>query len=312
MKKRYYVLLALALAFCAVAILIAPQRYAECCLRGFLTWATCVLPSLFPFMIITLLFIKFGFSQKIAKPFEKVAKFFNLPPVALSCAIMSLASGYPAGSKMIKEYYDGKAITESDAQKLSVLCATAGPTFVIGSVGASVFGDAGVGLKIYLFHALSSVIIALIFAIKSKERAKNLLFLPQHSQNAFYDAFYGAVISVAVAGGFIAFFSCVAQIVQDYGLLFPVEFLLSPLLGNDCARAFAVGLVELTSGCKALATTNSPLAVPLCTFLVSMGGLSVLAQQVCYLRPCKVKIKSFLYVKVMQSALAFLLTLCFA
>ena len=311
MKKRYYVLLSIALSLCAVTILVAPQRYAECCLRGFLTWATCVLPSLFPFMIITLLFIKLGFSQKIAKPFARLAKLVNLSPVALSCAVMSIATGYPAGSKMIKEYYDGKAITESDAQKMSVLCATAGPTFVIGGVGANVFGDASVGLKIYLIHALSSVIIALIFSVKSKDSAKNRLFLPERSQNALYDAFYGAVISVAVAGGFIAFFSCVAQIAQDFNLLFPVEFLLCPLLDSDGARAFAMGLVELTGGCKALASANTTLAVPLCTFLISMGGSSVVAQQVCYLRPCKVKIKSFLYVKFLQSAVAFLIALCF-
>ncbi|MDE6790118.1 MAG: hypothetical protein K2J61_00180, partial [Clostridia bacterium] len=51
------------------AVLIAfPDRYLTVCFQGICLWAEGVLPSLFPFMVITLLLIKMGAAQKAAKP----------------------------------------------------------------------------------------------------------------------------------------------------------------------------------------------------------------------------------------------------
>ncbi|MDE7400810.1 MAG: hypothetical protein K2N17_02020, partial [Clostridia bacterium] len=73
------------IAVCAVLIffgagLIAfPDRYLSGCFAGICLWAECVLPSLFPFMVITLLLIKMGAAQKAAKPFAGLSKKLKLP-----------------------------------------------------------------------------------------------------------------------------------------------------------------------------------------------------------------------------------------
>ena len=57
-RKVKFATLCFALVFLAGAIIIFPERYINCCFRGFALWAECVLPSLFPFMVITLILIK--------------------------------------------------------------------------------------------------------------------------------------------------------------------------------------------------------------------------------------------------------------
>ncbi|HBN12428.1 MAG TPA: hypothetical protein DD415_02320, partial [Clostridiales bacterium] len=64
--------LCLALTFLAGAIVIYPERYVTCCFQGFAMWAECVLPSLFPFMVITLILIKSGAADKASLPLKKV------------------------------------------------------------------------------------------------------------------------------------------------------------------------------------------------------------------------------------------------
>lgn len=308
MKKRYIPFVA-TLTFLAVAIIISPDKYAGRCLFGFTTWATCVLPSLFPFMIITLLFVKLGVADAIAHPFRRITNFFNLPKIATPCAILSLASGFPAGSKIVKEYYDGGAIDENGAQKLALICSTASPTFVMGSVGVKFFGDQAFGIKVYISHVLATLIIALIFSFKSKKPVKNQLILKTADQNLLFNVFYGAITSVAVAGGFISFFACITQFLQDFKLLYPLEALLSLFLEKDVATAFCTGLAEITGGCVALSKTSCPLSLPLCSFLITFSGASIILQQLSYLLPCKVNPLKFIAVKLSQASLSFFVAL---
>ena len=66
MKKfRFFkfALLCAVLAFLSWAFIIYPERYITRCFEGFIMWAECVLPSLFPLMVITLIFIKTGIAE---------------------------------------------------------------------------------------------------------------------------------------------------------------------------------------------------------------------------------------------------------
>lgn len=309
MKKIYYPLI-ISPALIAIAIIAFPEKYTDCCLRGFSTWATCILPSLFPFMIITLYYTKTGILQKSTKFTRKIADFLHLPNSALPCIIMSAFSGYPAGSRIIKEFYDAGAINANTAQTLSVICSSPSPIFAIASVGYKFFGDKILGIKIYFAHVLSCIIIAIILFMKTDNPTKNCLITPKKSKNLLYEVFYNATISVAVSGGFIAFFFCLAQIIKDFYILYPLELLLSPFLGQSISSAFLTGIIEITNGCLALSSLSSPLSPPLCAFIITFGGTCVLAQQLCYLTPCKIKTRKFIIQKLLQSCIAFLL--CFA
>ena len=293
----------------AGAIIIYPERYISCCLQGFVMWAECVLPSLFPFMVITLIMIKSGFAEKASLPLKKITGFFNLPPAAAVCLLISVCSGYPAGSKCLLEFYENGCLSQKDMKKLSVLCSTSGPLFIIGSVGVRMFADKSAGWKILLAHFLSVIIIALIISLFSKrEQTKELKRAPVKS-NVLYDSFYGAVISVAVAGGFIAFFSVTARILSDFNFLIVFEKFLSLFTDGQSAKAASLGLVEATIGCKELSAVANKLTLPFAGFLITFGGVSILLQQLAYLCKAGVKPHYFVTVKFVQGIGCFLILL---
>ena len=311
-KRIKYVVLSLCLVLFAAAIIIYPERYVTSCLEGFLLWAECVLPSLFPFIIISLIFIRTGIADRASLPLKRATRVLNLPQNAAVCFLLSICSGYPAGSRLVAEFYDGGALTEADCDKLAPLCSTSGPLFIIGSVGFKMFDDKLLGVKIFFAHTLAVMIFSLIYC----RFCKKTQFLPpktvKSGGNILYDSFYGAVISVAVAGGFIAFFYVVAQFLQDFNVLYPLQKFLGLFMEETAAKSVCLGLAEVTTGCRHLARSKSPLKGALAGFLITFGGVSILMQQLSYLTKTGVKPLKFITFKFLQGVLCFLIVLLFS
>ena len=123
------------------------------------------------------------------------------------------------------------------------------------------------------------------------------------------------VLTVLCVGGFITFFFVLMQALSDLHISAPLERLLSfPLsaAGSEGAAAgLTAGLLEATQGCASIAASGAPLALPLCAFLVTFGGGSILAQQLAFLTGAGVKAGSFIGIKILQGIAAFLLCLAF-
>lgn len=297
------------LIFFAAAIIARPERYVNCCFQGFAMWAECVLPALFPFMCITLIFVKTGIAEKAALPLKRVTGKLKLPPAAAACFILSVFSGYPAGSRVVNEFYSSGAFDEKDSGKIAYLCSTSGPLFIIGSVGYKMFRSPLTGLKILIAHVFSVVVISLIIALISKKSTNKTVSRPHKRGNVLYDAFYGAVIAVTVAGGFIAFFYVVANFCADFRLFYPLEKFFNLFLDGQTSSALCLGLVEATTGCRALAEVGGKLQTAFAGFLITFGGLSIILQQLSYLLSAGVKPLKFVGVKFLQGVACFLILL---
>ncbi|MDE6373295.1 MAG: hypothetical protein K2L72_02235 [Clostridia bacterium] len=303
------------LLVCAVllffgGILIAfPQRYLAVCFDGLCLWAECVLPSLFPFMVISLLLIKLGAAQAAAKPFVKISGKLKLPPAALPLFFMSVCSGYPAGSRILCEYYESGLIDESATKKLAPLCSTCGPLFALGTVGAKAFGGGYAGVKLFCACLISVIGTSLLFSAfgKPAKQTHPLKLRTTSDGNALYSVFYGAVTASLVAGGFICFFYTLSKVFADFSIFKPLELLLSLIFGGGAARGVSTGLCEATGGCFLLAQSGGFFALPLAGFLITFGGASILLQQLCYLTKCKVGAGYFIIFKFVQGVIAFAL-----
>lgn len=311
MKKfRVFKFIALSalLTAMACAIIIYPERYIAKCFEGFLMWAECVLPSLFPLMVITLIFIKTGIAEKASLPLKKVTGIFGLPPAGAVLFIISLCSGYPAGAKALSEFYENGRLSERDCKKLCVICSTSGPLFILGSVGVKMLNDKASSWLLLLAHILSVTVTGLIICLISKRGDKTEYIRKPYEGNVLYDCFSGAVTSVAVAGGFIAFFCVGAQIANDFKLLYPLELLIS-LIDPAASSAVCQGLIEVTAGCRQISETDTINKLPFLGFLITFGGISIVLQQLAYLTKAKVNALYFIAVKFFQGIVCFLFLL---
>lgn len=283
-----------------------PARYMQACLDGVNLWAACVLPSTLPFLFLTGLFTRLGYVNRLSKTFAPAtAAIFRLPGVSGYCLLMSFLSGYPVGAKTLSDLKEIGAASPSEATKMSVLCSTSGPLFILGSVGMGMFSDGKIGIILLAAHFAAVLLSGAAFRFYKTVPAREYLPALKRADNVLYDCMYSSVLSVLCVGGFIAVFYTLSVMLSDRQVLTPLSAGLSALgVPAETAEGFARGLVEMTGGCRALAGTPSPLNVAGCAFLITFGGISILFQQAVYLKKAGVKMRFFLPAKLLQACLA--------
>ena len=302
--KKILALLSCAIVLFAMTVfLTSPVRYAQSIGTGISLWAASVLPATFPFLFLTALLTSLRpyavFSRKIS---PVAGKLFRISGAGGGAAVLSAVSGYPVGARLVCDLSEKNLISRSEVFRLSCLCSTSGPMFLVGTVGGLMFQNVGTGWVMLISHlvAIWSVCFALRFT------AKPVLYaLPAEkpaSFNALYDSLWNAVVSILCIGGFIALFYCFSQMLCDLGVF---SFLSSLTGGSPYAEGICRGLLEMTTGCAFLSSFQTPLAAALCAALVTFGGLCVLCQQAAYLTKVGVKMLPFLGVKLLQAVLAF-------
>lgn len=303
----------LMIALVIILLALKPERYAAACMEGIAVWLNFVLPSLFPFFILTALLTKLGRISKLSEKFSPITeRVFGLPGISSYCFLISILSGYPVGSRMILDLKKSNLIDSKQATEMSFLCSTSGPMFILGSVGTRMFSSKKIGLVLLLSHLTAVLIICFIRALLRKKTPQSQKQLPAllKIDNALYESVYGAVLSILTVGGFIALFYVFAEILTDLKILALPALLFGKLFTlfnmNDAAQAFTTGLIEVTRGCAMLAPFGVS-TLPLAAFLITFGGACILAQQLGYLKSAGVKASAFLLIKVIQAICAALL-----
>ena len=298
------------LAFCLV---INPAKYINSCYNGLVVWATCVLPSLLPFFIITKLLTEM---KSLDRVFNKFSFFnrvlFNAPSCASYIFGMSIISGYPLGAKLISDFYHSGIINTKQANKLITFCSTSGPLFIIGSVGAIMLKNITLGYIIYASHILSAIFNGLLFRkafVEKNDENKQTITKQTNYNTLLSSTMTSSISSVMVVGGFVAIFFMIIDILGDLKVFEPIVFLVSKLFGENSVNVSSAvlnGIVEVTRGCKDIASlglTNTAIAI-ICSGLISFGGMSIHAQSLSFLTECKINIKFYFVQKITQTVFA--------
>ena len=311
-EKTLNTALAVILIFLIIALSIYPSVYSKATFKGLTLWATAVLPSLLPYFFLTALLTKInvlsGFCNSLT---PLVKKPFRLSGTAVYAFLISILSGYPVGSKTIADLSEQNLITNGEATRMSLLCSTSGPLFVIGAVGSTMFKSNGGGFILYLSHVLSALLTALIFRkAGGKEKLVSAKYLTEKDDNALYNAVYSSVISALIVGGFVSVFFVISEILTDFKILEPLTLLTSSVLAPlGCGKlegsAVSVGLIEFTKGCMLLSSVGTnAITLSLACFLITFGGLSAILQSVVFLKRANVSAKFFLLGKLVQGTIA--------
>ena len=295
--------------FCAAILFVVmllyvinSKRYAQATLIGLKLWATTVLPSLLPFFFFTALFTATGVSVLFIKAFKRPAKIlFNADGILIYIRIMSLISGYPVGAKIISDLYLGGVISKEQAKKYALSTSTSGPIYVVGTVAISLFNSPKLGAVLLISHYLSSLLNGIIFR-KLPDNGLIAPLLQNKADSVLYNAMFNAVTTLTVLGGFIAVFYTLSQLALDYNILSPFIKVLSPVYGDELSRALVLGLIECTSGCKAIsALPLTDKAVCTAAQIIAFGGVSVWCQTMAYLKKANVSFLWFAISKIVQT-----------
>lgn len=256
-------------------------------LDGITVWAYNILPALFPFAVLSTLAVKFLPSTK--KSFTETL--FGVDADALY--LTSLLCGYPIGAKAIEE----SGASPKTATQLCSFCSSASPVFVVVTVGTKLLQSTAATIILFSSHLLSTVINGLLYRKKCEEKVCRATEF--HAED-IGNSVTSSMLSVLSVGGLVALFYMLSDIIKSY---------MPQPLSQSVATSFALGLLEMTNGIVSIcAVCDTLCATVLSSFLLSFGGMCVLAQSLAFLGKCKVHILRFLQMKFTQGSVATLLS----
>ncbi len=267
-----------------------------------------VIPSLFPFFVISSFMVNTGFvscAGKIAAPAAK--RLFKVSGSGAVVFVMGILCGYPTGAKMVSELYENRQISRNEAMRLLPFCNNSGPLFVIGAVGAGMLGNTRLGVTLYVVHVVSAVLTGIFFSFFSKHNdgCISSTVMAVNLGKAFSDAVCRAVQTMLQVCGFIVFFSVLRE--------FLTPFLLK-LLGSGALGLTVSGMAEVTLGAQDICASGQalPLTMILLSGIIGFGGLCVLLQVCGVVSQAGLGIKTYAAGKLLQMFFSMAITACVA
>lgn len=255
-----------------------PADSAKSARQALRLWGLDVVPSLFPYMVLCRML-----SAQLCR--------YGIP-VSMAAVGFGLLGGSPSGAAVLSG--GGACASMRQMYALCALTGTISPMFLLSTVGKWM-EDAGIsGAMLLWAHVLGAGLCALIvrYCMRKKDWAS-----PAHAgggsrQNA--DPIGQSISAVFRVGGCIVFYSVVAGMVRHVPGM------------NALTISLAHAALEVSGGLHAIAELDLP-PVWKATLLASasgFSGISILSQNLVFLRPLGIRMQSLVYIALLRSGCA--------
>ena len=292
-----------ALLSCALALLCFPAESAQAAREALGLCYRTVIPSLFPFFVLSSLLISCGGADILSALLSPLMRpLFGLGGEGAAALALGLCGGYPVGARTAAALVDSGALSREDGERLLGFCNNAGPGFLLGVCGGAVFGSPRAGAALCAIHVSSALLTGVLLCRGEAEppscRRRKPAPRPIPLAAAFPSAVTGALSSTLNVCAFVLLFMVLLRLLL---LALPARF------AGTLPCALLIGFFELTSGVTALPDT--PAGFLCCAVLLAWGGLSVHAQTLGALGDSGLSTRRFLRGKLLQALLSALLAL---
>lgn len=328
--RRTKKLLTAAVSFLFMLLLIfLPGPALSGARRGLLLCGDTVIPSLFPFLVLSSFVIGSGLADSCGRFFEPLTRrIFRLPGCAGAALVLGAIGGYPVGANAVSQLCKTGSLTKRDAERLLCFAINSSPAFIIGAVGAGFLGSAQAGMLLYTAHLAASVSIGLIMSAgksgksgkKSSKRsnrpwADKVRTKESKTAGGFSGAFVAAVTgsasSIIVISAFVILFSSLNALMNATGITARIAGTASSIFPTPAgdsqffSRAFA-GVLEVTNGCAAAAGSGGMTSVLLTAAILGFSGLSVQFQVISMISESGLSARPFILTRFLHMALSVL------
>ena len=318
-KKVRDLLAGLALLIATAGLVAAPDQAIAGAKDGLTLCFNVIVPSLFPFFVLSSLVVDLGLAAHLGRALEGLMRpLFRVSGSCATAMALGFIGGYPVGARTALQLYQQGLCSKTEAERLLAFCNNSGPAFILGVVGAGVFGDSRIGLLLYLTHALASLLVGLLFRFyggSERRRTPPPQAKPIQAVTipaAFTGAVTRSLQSTLNICAFVVFFSVVLQLLSAYGVFAALAKLLG-LMGfqPEWAKRLVAGLLELSSGVSSLrGGTQLTRRVSMAAFMLGWAGLSVHCQVLSFLVDSGLSAKTYLAGKLCHGLIAAGLTWC--
>ncbi len=276
MKLKNFLLFAFVTVI-AVALLVNSPATMTATREAIQNCATSVVPSLMAFMIVASFVSESSCGDLVGKILP-TRFLFNLPQNCGKAVLLSMLGGYPCGAKMISDMLRKNEIDTKTAQRMLGFCINASPAYVISAIGIGLFGNAKIGVIIWLSHILTALLIGIVL------RGKPITEKTTHSTYlSIADSFVKSVLdstnTMIAISGFVVTFSVTLTLLKQIGITDFVTNALNFLTKSETtSKALFDTFFDVVVGSKTCLECPPVTAVVLCAGAVSFGGMSILSQ----------------------------------
>ncbi len=313
-------LFGLALLAATSALVLFPQETMEAARDGLSLCFHVIVPSLFPFFVLSTLVVNLGLAGHLGKVMAPImVPLFRVPGACAPALALGFVGGYPVGAKTALELYDKGLCSRTEAERLLAFCNNSGPAFILGVVGSGIFSSSTIGLLLYLAHTLASLCVGLMFRFYGRhEPTGGRSVSASHFQvtrfsSAFTTAVKSAFASTLNICAFVVFFTVLITLLFQSGFLPGLAQILGHLgaplgFSPGWAEQLLTGLIELTSGVWSLTAEGSMTGrLSMAAFLLGWAGLSVHCQVLSFLSESDLSVRPYLLGKLLHGGLSALL-----
>ena len=268
--------------------------------KGLLLCSNTIIPSLFPFMVLSEIAISAGIGDIIGKYLKKpMSRLFGVSGNGACVFLLGILCGFPVGAKSAVTLYDTGKISKQECEKLITFCNIPSIGFIVNIVGGTVFGTSTVGWIFWISVVISSLIIGMINNLFCKKKDKKSTLCLEESvienkfcAGSFVRAIESSAKSTIIICAYVIFFSSLMGTIKA-----PLEFFCLP----ELLRITICGFLEMTTGSAECITVESTaLRAAFCAFFVGWSGLSVHFQIFSICEGRNLHFKNYLLMKLLQ------------
>lgn len=270
-----------------LVLLLFPHASVQGAIRGLRLCASAVIPSLFPFFIITRLLPQIKCKH--------LANMMRLSEATCSALLVSFLGGYPIGVARICAMYENGEIEKNEAQQAILFCNNSGPGFFIGMIGTVVLCNVKLGIVLYAIHVLGAILCAYIFKPKQKSYG-----IKRKIANGSFSERFTTAITASCEGmlnvcAMVVLFSILMNVISS----FPIPF-------TQASKTLLFGVLELTSGIS-MCCDN----FVICAFLMGWGGFCVHMQAISLWKKQGLNVKGYFTAKLLHGLISAIFALAY-
>lgn len=289
--------------FCFALILRNPDVAVEYMGRGLTLCARTVIPSLFPFMVISELLVQSGAGEALGRLFSRPMRtLFGLSGAGSTAVVMGSLCGFPVGARTAVALYDRNVISRRECEHLLTFCNCPSSAFLITAVGVSLFGNRRLGSVLYFCVLGVSFLVgfAMRFFLRRGEAGRDHPHYPSglHPGGAamFTSSVSGAATGMLTVCAYVIFFSTLSGTLSC----------LARVSGGMEPHLFAMlsGFLEMSGGIgEASCLPGGHAALILTAAIAGWSGLSVHCQIASICAGRGISLRPYILAKAIQSVL---------
>jgi len=290
-----------------IIILSRPDAAFQYAYEGLYQWAAKMVPTLFPFMMISSIMVYSGADLALGQMLSYILKrIYRYSNYGLYAIFMGFFCGFPMGAKVVSELYENQKLTKSEAETLLAFCNNIGPAYFMGII-IPILHTSGYHhtlpflFGMYGIPALYGLFIGNLTAAKRQTKKPCSVILNQNTfeapklslATALKKSCMDNTQSLIILGGYITFTNA-----------FRILLDLVPLSTNS--KNVLSSFLEIIGGVQAIHTTAIPSAQKIFWIMTALcfGGISCILQTSSFLEKAGLSIIYYLKHKLVITAIS--------